>query len=178
LKVSNPAVGRQPQKFGGAYGNRTRLCAVDSREPRQSDYAPWSAPGDSNADLELRKLVSWSVGRGAEKWHRGHDSNVEPAASETAALPVELTRCGWEWRNRTSEAGSKDRRLATNRTPKKWGDRRESNPRGLLHRQPPEPLGNGHIWCWRRRSHPRMPGFNRPLHCLSYSSEIGGRPGN
>ena len=30
----------------------------------------------------------------------------------------------------------------------KWGDRRESNSRGLVHSQPPEPLGYGHIW-WR-----------------------------
>ena len=26
------------------------------------------------------------------------------------------------------------------------GDRRESNSRGLVHSQPPEPLGYGHIW--------------------------------
>jgi hypothetical protein len=27
-----------------------------------------------------------------------------------------------------------------------WGDRRESNSRGLVHSQPPEPLGHGHTW--------------------------------
>ena len=67
-------------KLGGAYGNRTRH-AVDSRGPRQSDYAPghtWSTPGESNADLELRMLVSSSLERGAEKlWRRVHDSNAD-----------------------------------------------------------------------------------------------------
>ena len=34
------------------------------------------------------------------------------------------------------------------------------------------PLGYGHTWCWRRCSHPRLLGFNQPLHYLSYSSEL------
>ena len=35
---------------------------------------------------------------------------------------------------------------------RKWGDRRESNSRGLVHSQPPEPLCYGHIWWIERES--------------------------
>lgn len=48
-------------------------------------------------------------------------SGFEPlsSGSEPEILAAERPRCGWEWTNRTPEAGFKDQRLATNRTPSK-----------------------------------------------------------
>src|ERR1017187_2660746 len=104
-----------------------------------------------------------SFGRGAAKWYGRKDSNLqvsrfvaeypvqlndarvkflaagsgfEPlsSGSEPEILAAERPRCGWDWTNRTPEAGFKDQRLATNRTPTNtWLDRRESNPRGKSH---------------------------------------------
>ena len=136
-----------PEKSGGAYGNRTRLIAVDSRGPRQSDYAPlvhpwrferqsaasdaavlfrWTrggklarAGGLEPPSLPVRNRVSYPFERRPrEKSGTGTtDRTWNLLLQKQPLFQLSYPGVGWEWKNRTSEAGFKDRRLATNRTP-------------------------------------------------------------
>lgn len=151
------------------------------RQPRTSPVglrSVWSTPGGSNADFELRRLASCPLDEGRINFGTGTTGRTWNLLFQRQPLcqlsyPGVAGSGGIEPPKPASKAGG----LPLTELPK-WGDRRESNPRGLVHSQSPEPLGYGHTWCWRRRSHPRLLGFNQPLHYLSYSSEIGGRPGN
>src|ERR1700722_5981508 len=89
----------------------------------------------------------------SKNWNRRGDSNSKSVASETTALSgLSYAGVGTPTATRTLIA-----RLG-NECPfplddgRKWGDRRESNSRRLVHSQPPEPLGYGHIWWIERAS--------------------------
>ena len=118
------------------------------------------------------------------KWLRDQGSNLEPAGSEPADLPIDLSRNGGEARNRTENRWNQNPLLCqlsylpTNLPPnKQWGDRWESNPRGMFHRHPPEPLGYGHNWCLESESSRPLQRFRLPLIHLSYPGELGGSCG-
>jgi hypothetical protein len=110
-----------PQIVGRPPATRTPIPAFGGLCP-----VPWTrgrslvrAEGLEPSSLSVRSRVSCPVER------RPHNklaasAGLEPASpdSESGVLAAERTGNGWEWTNRTSVAGSKDRRLATNRTPK------------------------------------------------------------
>src|SRR6266849_3705773 len=109
-----------------------------------------------------------------EAWCPWKDSNLHPPVCRTGArtrsshtgmaprtgfepvyglvnsqMPYQLGYLGTNWSG-TQESNlvlmlprHERCRHARSRT---WGDRRESNSRGLVHSLPPEPLGYGHTW--------------------------------
>ena len=135
----------------------------------------WYGHEESNPDLYVRSVPSCPLDDARVKlWLAAQSSNLEPPRSERGAPPIAPAASGRGWANRTPEASFKDWRLSTNRTPFKWGDRRELNSRSWSHNPTPKPLGYGHIWCLRERSNLRIRLFGPALVHLSYTAESGG----
>ncbi len=165
----------------------------------------WSTPRESNPHFSVRSAVScpsWTKGR----CYRRRDLNpdlvrsvlscpgwttparhkllaggegLEPSffGSEPNVLAAERPAGLGDW---DSNPGSEIQSLPSlplDDRPTIWGDRRELNPRGRLHRPPPEPLGHGHNWWLRERSNLRNRLFRPALVRLSYAAELGGPAG-
>jgi hypothetical protein len=158
--------------FGATDGNRTRMNSVDSGVPCQSasvanpQNAKHETPntkvvragGFEPPSLSVRSRVSCPVER------RPHKEPGTGTRHRTWNLLLQrqplcqLSYPGMAGSGRIErpQRPSKGRGLPLTELPK-WGDRRESNSRRLVHSQPPEPLGYGHIWrpesesnahCW------------------------------
>jgi hypothetical protein len=97
-----------PQRYraqlGRPAGIRTRIASFGGMCPvRLSDRPKMvRAEGFEPSRLCVRSAVSCPVERRPHsKWFRDQGSNLEPAGSEPADLPIDLSRNGGEARNRT-----------------------------------------------------------------------------
>ena len=102
---------------------------------------------------------------------------IEPRkrASKTRGLPLaELPTIGWTGGNRTLDNWFTASQSATDLRPTyktRWSARLSHSQRCAESRFEP---ATSRLWRTRRRSNPRLPGFNQPLLRLSYLSEHGG----
>ena len=84
--------------------------------------------------LTASRLTAWLPHK---NWSGTSDSNRDSLGPRPSGLNrFPSPRIFEHWCGRLSHS--------TSATPKSWGDRRESNPRGQIHSLPPKPLGHGH----------------------------------